>query len=111
MQCSSCFLVFASYRRSGQPVVAADVLRSLHLNRTQVTDAGLEHLKGLSNLEHLILFRWRVTDGGRMRVTDAGLEHLKGLTSLKALVLAGTRVTDEGIKKLRQALPNCAIQH
>jgi len=41
---------------------------------TQVTDAALEHLKGLTNLEEL--------DLTYTQVTDAGLEHLRGLTSL-----------------------------
>jgi len=38
----------------------------------EVTDAGLEHLKGLTNLLSLTL-------NGCYEVTDAGLEHLKGL--------------------------------
>jgi len=44
---------------------------------TDITDAGLEHLKDLPELEGLVL------DG--TRVTDAGLEHLKGLTKLESL--------------------------
>jgi hypothetical protein len=37
---------------------------------TKFTDAGLEHLKVLTNLEGLRL--------DRTQITDAGLEHLKG---------------------------------
>ena len=70
-------------------------------NETQVTDAGLMHLKGLTKLELLYL--------NRTQITDAGLEHLKGLTNLEDLWLNGTQVTDEGVKKLQQALPNCGI--
>ena len=46
--------------------------------RTQVTDAGLEHLKGLTQLQGLSL--------SGTQVTDAGLEHLKGLTQLQIAV-------------------------
>jgi hypothetical protein len=68
---------------------------------TQVNDAGLEHLKGLSRLQMLWLCR--------TRVTDAGLDHLKGLSELTRLHLQGTNVTDAGVKKLQQALPKCQI--
>ena len=44
-----------------------------------MTDAGLEHLKGLTQLQSLCL--------GNTKVTDAGLEHLKGLTQLQSLHL------------------------
>ena len=104
---------------------------------TKVTDAGLVHLKGLTNLTWLEVSR----DGEKLRerllsntkVTDAGLAHLKGLNNLTGLLLAGTKVTDAGLahlkrmtklkrlglwdtkvtdagkKKLKQALPNCKI--
>jgi len=73
------------------------------LNYTQVSDAGLVHLKELPVLGYLGL--------AGTRVTDAGLEHLSGLTGLKILWLGDTQVTDEGVKKLQQALPNCDIIH
>jgi hypothetical protein len=63
------------------------------LRKTDVTDAGLVHLKGLTNLEEL--------DLERTNVTDAGLEHLQGLTKLQWLGLAGTKVTDAGLERLR----------
>jgi hypothetical protein len=44
-------------------------------------------------------------------VTDAGLEHLTGLNMLQVLSLYQTKVTDAGVKKLKQELPNCWIQH
>lgn len=71
------------------------------IRSTKVIDAGLEHLKGLTQLQMLTL------DG--TQVTDAGLEHLKGLVQLQMLDLRDTRVTDEGVKRLQQALPNCKI--
>jgi hypothetical protein len=57
-------------------------LRLLDLDLTEVTDAGLEHLKGLTALQELSL--WRTP------VTDAGLQHLKGLTGLRVLCLCDT---------------------
>ena len=56
------------------------------LRHTQVSDAGLVHLKGLTSLQRLGL--------GDTQVSDAGLVHLKGLTSLQRLNLARTQVSD-----------------
>ena len=56
------------------------------LRDTDVTDAGLKHLKGLSNLAWLNL--------DRTRITDAGLEHLEGLTNLVFLSLQSPEITD-----------------
>ena len=64
-----------------------------------MTDAGLEHLTGLSKLEFL--------DLGDTQVTDAGLGHLAGLSELESLNLFNTQVTDAGLKELRRALPEC----
>ena len=68
---------------------------------TQVTDAGLVHLAGLTRLRELNL--------GETKVTDAGLEHLRGLNQLDSLHLAGSKVTSTGINGLQEALPNCLI--
>ena len=67
----------------------------------RVTDSGLKHLKGLAQLEQLIL--------DHTGVTDAGLEHLKGLKNLKSLWIPGGQVSEDGLEKLREALPNCNI--
>ena len=93
----------------------------------QITDAGLEHLKGLTNLESLILEDTQITGVGLVhlkgltnlealwlrgtQITDAGLVHLKGLPKLESLILEGTQVTEEGVMKLEEALPNCKIVH
>jgi NADP-dependent 3-hydroxy acid dehydrogenase YdfG len=68
-------------------------LASLALNDTQVTDAGLEHLKRLSQLRTLNLV-------GTL-VSSAGLEHLKGLPQLQCLYLGETKVTDAGLEHLQ----------
>jgi len=79
------------------------VVVEVDLDSTKVTDAGLEHLKGLTKLEELYF--------SSPKVTDAGLVHLKGLTNLTHLLLSETKVTPAGVKNLRQALPNCIIKH
>ena len=69
-------------------------LRVLHLDNSDISDAGLEHLRGLAGLEDLSL--------AHSRVTDAGLQHLKGLRNLQALDLSHTRVTDAGLLHLKR---------
>jgi hypothetical protein len=101
-------------------------LRVLFLPGTRIDDAGLANLKGLTKLQRLNL--------ANTPVTDAGLEHLAGLTALESLHLKGTKVTDAGLKylaglkklnylslsrkggptqagveKLKQALPDLAV--
>jgi internalin A len=44
-------------------------LEKLHLRGTKVTNAGLLHLKGLANLQHLCL--------GNTKVTNAGIQELR----------------------------------
>jgi hypothetical protein len=73
---------------------------------TKVTDARLEHLKGMNQVHWVYLAE---TDEDGSGVTDAGLENLSGLSQLHTLDVRHTRVTDEGVKKLQQALPNCYI--
>lgn len=68
-------------------------LDTLVLSGTQVSDRGLAHLRKLSKLEHLYL--------ANTKITDAGLEHLAGLTSLKTLDLTQTRVTGAGLGRLK----------
>ncbi|MFA5193852.1 MAG: hypothetical protein WC740_24345, partial [Verrucomicrobiia bacterium] len=59
------------------------------------------HLKPLTRLEMLVL--WRT------KVSDAGLEHLKALTQLKRLDLDGTQVTAAGVRELRKHLRKCTV--
>jgi hypothetical protein len=74
----------------------------LDLSSTKVTDAELEHLKGLTHLRTLNL--------GSTSITDAGLAHLKSLTKLTELDLSSTKVTDVGVAELKKALPKVAIK-
>ena len=68
-------------------------LQHLDLSWNKITDDGLEHLKGLTNLESLIL--------NDVTIADAGLAHLKWLKSLQRLVLWDTNITDAGLEHLK----------
>ncbi len=68
-------------------------LQYLALDGTQVTDGGLVHLRGMTRLQYLIL--------DRTQVTDAGLVHLRALTQLEVLYLDGTQVTAAGLVHLQ----------
>ena len=70
------------------------VVTRVNFSNTKATDADLEHLKGLTQLE------WLWLKG--TRVTDAGLWCLKGLTQLQRLDLDGTLVTDNGMEYLEE---------
>ena len=61
-----------------------------------VTDAGLAHLDGLTQLKFLKL--------DKARLTDQGLVHLRGLTQLKEVNLRGTAVTAMGVGALQKGL-------
>ena len=68
-------------------------LRTLSLGNTTVSDAGLQHMEGLLQLQELLL--------GGTNVTDAGLEYLKGLTQLRWLGVGRTKVSDAGLKYVK----------
>ena len=91
-----------SFRRSPMNPSANEIALALaevgKLNRlkhltfvlTPVSDAGLAHLEGLSNLESLML-------RGQNGVTDAGVAHLARMTSLKGLYLENSQISDAGL--------------
>ncbi|HEV8072018.1 MAG TPA: protein kinase [Planctomycetaceae bacterium] len=79
---------------AGTALPAADFeLTQINLNARPVTDAGLDELTGLKNLNELVL--------SKTQITDAGVAHLQGLTGLKHLLLNETQVTDAGLTNLR----------
>ncbi len=79
----------------------AKSLTRLHLERTKITDAGLANLAGLENLEYLNLYG--------TEVTDAGVQSLAGLKNLKRLYVWQTKVTEEGQAKFKVAAPNVLL--
>ncbi len=70
-------------------------LRSLGLSDTNVTDAGLENLKDLVDLEELELGRRK-----RENLSDIGIAHLKNLKKLKSLWIYNSTITDAGMLQL-----------
>ena len=64
----------------------------LSIGLSDVTDAGLWHLEGFGHLRHLELFG--------TKATDAGLGHLAKLGQLQELNLWETQVTDAGLPYL-----------
>jgi hypothetical protein len=94
-----------------------NALRHLDLaNCKQITDAGMEHLTELRDLEYLELDSTAISDAGlshlkelkrlrhirleNTRITDKGLLHLSGLTGIEDLLPDSTHVTDEGLAHL-----------
>jgi len=107
-----------------KPTLEKQPLETLWLIGDRVTDAGLEHLKGLKALECLIVESNQLTGDGLRHLrglpnlkclsfrspelSDADLEHVQELKSLRKLkVLGRAKVTPYGAAKLQAALPNC----
>jgi hypothetical protein len=75
--------------------VGLEPIPPLDLSHSDVTDAGLAHLRPLRRLTELNL-------GGCERITDLGLAHLTALRRLKTLNLSRCpQITDKGIIHLR----------
>jgi internalin A len=75
-------------------------LKSILLQRTAVSDAGLRHFSGLSELESLMIH-------DAQGVTDAGLIPLARLPRLRSLYLRqAPLVTDLAFANLREKLPD-----
>ncbi|MCU0959900.1 MAG: hypothetical protein MUF48_07320 [Pirellulaceae bacterium] len=92
-------------------------LRTLVLN-TNITDAGLDMLAGLTRLEQLDLSQTRITDVGianltnypnlhtlilnSTAITNEALETIAGLKTIQKLYLGNTAVDDGAIESLQQ---------
>ena len=63
-----------------------------NLSKTKVTDADLRYLRGLEDLQFVIL--------SETGVTDEGMRHVGRLKGVQFLFLDGTSVTDKGLEHL-----------
>ena len=93
-------------------------LEGIDFNATSISDAGFEHIRGLTRLRKLCLSNTRITDAGLSyiaelrrlellnldgtQITDAGLDHLVRLSTLQWLSLRLTHVSDAGLRKLEK---------
>ena len=100
----------------GPPPRSQAEVTFLDLRQSKVTDAGLQELAPLKNLQSLHLQYRNVTDlglreltsftkltnlnVGNTKISDAGLKHIATLANLKVLNLGGTSVSDSGLKEL-----------
>jgi Leucine-rich repeat (LRR) protein len=82
-----------------------------------MTDDTLAHVKGLMQLQSLLLWSEQVTDAGLAsfkelvqireldlscaRITDGGLKNLKKLTRLRKLSISGEHISDAGLECLK----------
>ncbi len=90
--------------------------QNLSLGRTEITDAGLRHLAGHSELEWVDVAYTKVGDAGlanlkaakglnhliaeHTQVTDAAMDTIGGFRQLEILDLTGTNITDAGVAHL-----------
>lgn len=75
-----------------EPLPRGIRLTDLSIAGSKMTDAGLDHLASLTSLWRLRL--------DRSAITDAGLAHLKSLKSLESLSLTETKLTDSSVETL-----------
>jgi hypothetical protein len=99
------------------PLAKLPEIEWIGLHASDITEADLEHLKGLTKLRRLGLTDTRLSDESLKRlagmtqleilylqenpITDAGLDHLQRMTKLKELGLGLTKITDAGLKRLK----------
>jgi hypothetical protein len=97
--------------------IALAGIQAINLRGPDFTDAGVQHMRRLTQATCLSFGNTKVTDVGlkqliglpRLRfvhldgsnVTDSGLEHFKGLANLEFLGLSGTHVTDAGLEHFK----------
>jgi hypothetical protein len=106
-------------------VAAAASVRDLNLSTRPVQDSELAELAPLSGLHVLRVDGSRISDASApvlaalenlqlldvrdTALTDASVPFLSRLMALRDLRLEGTQITRAGVKRLRAALPGCAI--
>ena len=98
------------------PLAKLPEIEWIGLHLSDITEADLEHLKGLTKLRRLGLADIKLTDAGVKRLegmttleilylmenplTDAAVDHLQKMTKLKELGLGQTKI-DAGLRNSR----------
>ncbi|WP_165070095.1 leucine-rich repeat domain-containing protein [Paludisphaera rhizosphaerae] len=75
-------------------------ISALWLHQTSITDDGLRHLEGMTNLSHLGIYYYPPGRGWPIlqpKISDAGLAHLAKLPQLHSLDLHNVPITDAGL--------------
>ncbi|MCA9207299.1 MAG: hypothetical protein KDA55_03040, partial [Planctomycetales bacterium] len=101
------------------------VILAVHLTDLPELDAGLEHLRGMSQLKRLDIagtafttesLRWlsqlpalESLDLSRTPVTDEAVKQLGMLKSIKQIRVTDSQFSAEGLASLRSALPDCEV--
>jgi serine/threonine protein kinase len=95
-------------------------LKTLNLDHTEITDAGLKDVARAGNLVSLSLTNTSVTDAGldelkpliwledlrldKLPISDAGLARVRAFSKLRKLSLYQTKVSDDGLAHLKTLL-------
>ena len=72
------------------------------MSYTLISDEVLKHLKGMSQLQNLKLYK-------AVDITDKGLEYLEELPNLQLLIISSPSVTAAGIQNLKKKMPKLNI--
>lgn len=97
-------------RMSNQAIKDSDLLklipfknlRYLQIEKSEITDEGMDAIAKINSLEQINLYG--------TNITDKGLDKLQSSTNLKVLYLWKTNTTVSGISKLKKALPGIKIE-
>lgn len=97
----------------------------IDLTKSNVTDAELENLAVLEELESLTLHGTKITNDGlnyltnlkslkeldlsNTNINDEGLKILENIKTLEKLQVHTTAVTNKGLEEFRAALPDCQV--
>ena len=126
-------LIYANFRLVGKdvrdehlaPLSDIQNLSELDLANTQITAAGLGHIKGNKNLTKLSLANTSIDDAAlkqieeltnlmslnlyNTKVPDAGLASLKNMKFLRKVYAWQSGVTEQGAAELNKVLPNVDV--
>ncbi len=82
-------------------LVVLEELQSLTLHGTKISNDGLAHLTNLKTLKEL--------DLSNTNINDEGLKILANIKTLEKLHLHTTAVTNKGLEEFRSAMPACEL--